>query len=88
MEQQIENRLEAAMRGLPDDKILQVLDFASYLRSKYAPDVLGRGSVDAIFQTLDHVGPLQFAPGELDTLLEEIQAMREMDEPTDEQLSS
>ncbi len=38
-----------------------------------------RGSVEAVLQALEQVGPLQFAPGELDTLLAEIQTMREMD---------
>jgi len=79
MKQQIETRLATAVRDLPDEKILQVIDFADYLRSRYAPDAPERGSVEAVLQALEQVGPLQFAPGELNTLLAEIQTMREMD---------
>ena len=88
MKQQIETRLVAAVQDLPPDKILQVIDFASYLRSKYAPDSPQRGSSEAILQALEQAGPLQFAPGELDTLLAEIQMMREMDMDTDDELST
>jgi len=83
MKQQIETRLAAAVQDLPPEKILQVIDFAGYLRSKYAPDAPQRGSSEAILQALEQVGPLQFAPEELDTLLAEIQMMREMDMETD-----
>ena len=79
MEQQIETRLATAVQDLPHEKILQVIDFAGYLRSKCAPDAPQRGSSEAILQALEQVGPLQFAAGELDTLLTEIQTMREMD---------
>jgi len=79
MKQQIETHLATAVRGLPPEKIFQVIDFADYLRSKYAPDAPQRGSVEVILQALEQVGPLQFAPGELDTLLAEIRTMREMD---------
>jgi hypothetical protein len=79
MKQQIETRLATAVRDLPYEKILQVIDFADYLRSRYAPDAPQRGSVEAVLQALEQVGPLQFAPGELNTLLAEIQTMREMD---------
>jgi len=88
MKQQIETRLATAVRGLPPDKMRQVIDFANYLRSKYASDAPRRGSAEVILQTLAQVGPLQFAPGELDTLLGEIQTMREMDIETCDQLSA
>ena len=88
MVQQIEDHLATAVRGLPPEKIVQVIDFADYLRSKYAPDAPQRGSVELIFQALEEVGPLQFAPGELDTLLAEIQTMREMDMETNDKLST
>jgi hypothetical protein len=88
MEQQIETHLAAAVRGLPPEKMFQVIDFAGYLRSKYAPDAPQRGSVEVILQALEQVGPLQFAPGELDTLLAEIQTLREMDVETDDELST
>ena len=67
------------MRDLPPEKIRQVIDFADYLRSRYAPDGPERGSVEAILQALEQAGPLQFAPGELNALLADIQTMREMD---------
>jgi len=79
MEEYAKTRLEMALQGLPPEKISQVIDFASYLRSKYVPDASQRGSAAMILQTLEQVGPLQFAPGELDTLLTEIQTMRDMD---------
>ena len=88
MSHQIETHLTTAVRDLPPEKILQVIDFAGYLRSKYAPDAPQRGSVEAVLQALEQVGPLQFAPGELDTLLAEIQTMREMDLETHDQLSA
>ena len=88
MKQQIETHLATAVRGLPPEKIFQVIDFADYLRSKYAPDAPQRGSVEVILQALEQVGPLQFAPGELDILLVEIWMMREMDIETYDQLSA
>ncbi|MBC8262759.1 MAG: hypothetical protein H8E47_01360 [Anaerolineales bacterium] len=87
MKQQIETRLAAAVQDLPPEKILQVIDFAGYLRSRYTPDAPQHGSSEAILQALEQVGSLQFAPGELDTLLAEIQTMREMDTETDDELS-
>lgn len=79
MNQQMENHLAAAVRDLPREKILQVIDYAGYLRSKYARDAHRRGSVEAILLALEQIGPLEFAPGELDTLLADTQTMREMD---------
>jgi hypothetical protein len=38
-----------------------------------------RGSAKALLQVMEQVGPLQFAPGELEERLAEIQTMREMD---------
>lgn len=38
-----------------------------------------RGSVEAILQVLEQVGPLQFTRGELEASLTEIQALRETD---------
>ena len=88
MKQQMETRLAASVQDLPPEKILQVIDFAGYLRSKYAPDTPKRGTAEAILQALEQVGSLQFAAGELDTLLAEIQAMREMDLETYDELSA
>jgi len=88
MKQQMETQLAAAVQDLPHEKILQVIDFAGYLRSKYVPGAPRRGSARAVLQALEQVGPLQFTPGELDTLLAEIQTMREMDMETDDELST
>ena len=88
MKQQIEARLATAVRDLPHEKILQVIDFVGYLRSKYAPGAPQRGSAEVILQALEQVGPLQFAPGELNTLLAEIQMMREMDMEANDKLSA
>ena len=38
-----------------------------------------RGSAEAILQSIDEVGPLEFEPGELDRTLEELREMRHMD---------
>jgi hypothetical protein len=38
-----------------------------------------RGPAEAVLRALEQVGPLQFAPGELDALLAEVQTMREKD---------
>jgi hypothetical protein len=73
MEEDMETHLEVAMQGLSPEKVRQVIDFASYLRSKYVPDAPQRGSAAAILQALEEVGPLQFEPGELDSLLDDIQ---------------
>jgi len=73
MKHRIESRLVTAVQGLPPDKVQQVIDFADDLRTQYAADVPQRGSAEAILQALDQAGPLQFAPGELDALLAEVQ---------------
>ncbi len=86
MQRRIETHLMAAVQGLPYEKVLQVIDFADYLHSRYVSDVPQRGSAEAVLQALEQVGPLQFVPGELDTLLTEIQTMRETDSETHEEL--
>ena len=86
MNPQIEIHLAAAVRDLPPEKVLQVIDYADYLRSKYAPDAPQPGSAEAVLQALEQVGPVQFAPGELSTLLAEIQTMREMDPGSHDEL--
>jgi len=60
MKRQIETHLATAVRGLPPEKIFQVIDFADYLRSKYAPDAPQRGSVEVILQALEQVGTHRF----------------------------
>jgi len=77
MRSQIETLLVAAVRDLPPEKVFRVIDFAGYLHGKYTSGALRRGSAEAVLQALAQVGPLQFEPGELDTLLAEIQTTRE-----------
>ena len=88
MEHRIESRLITAVRGLPPARVRQVIDFADFLRTKYTADVQQRGSPEMILQALEQTGPLQFAPGELDALLAEVQALREMDAENNDQLST
>ena len=73
------DQLVEAARELPEDRLLEVLDFASYLQSRYSHRRPERGSPEAILQALERSGGLQFEPGELDQLLEEIEQMRLMD---------
>ena len=70
--------LETIMAELPDEKAQEVLDFALYLRQRYASQAQ-RGSSSAILETLDKVGALQFEEGELTSLLDDLATMRQMD---------
>jgi hypothetical protein len=73
------DRLIAAMRDLPDEKTAEILDFADYLHGKYGRSAPDRGSAMAILRALDESGPLEFVPGELDSLLDEIERARDSD---------
>lgn len=77
--QRLLDQLVETARELPEDRLLEVLDFAGYLQSRYSRRRPERGSPEAILQALERIGPLQFEPGELDQLLEEIEQMRLMD---------
>lgn len=82
MEQTKEHLLKGlivVVQELSVDKLLEVLDFASYLHSKYSSQPPERGSAEAILQALERTGPLQFEPGELDALLADIERMRAID---------
>ncbi|MDQ4078439.1 MAG: DUF2281 domain-containing protein [Chloroflexota bacterium] len=70
--------LETILADLPADKVQEVVDFASYLRHRYSA-IPQRGSATAILHALEKLGPLEFEEGELDALLDEIEAMRQMD---------
>lgn len=70
--------LENILAELPVEKVQELMDFAYYLRQRYTPHPQ-RGSATAILNMLVEVGPLQFEEGELETLLEEIEAMRQLD---------
>ncbi len=73
------DRLVETAQELPEDKLIEIIDFAGYLQSQYSRRQPERGSPEAILQALERVGPLQFEPGELDQLLAEIEQMRLMD---------
>ena len=77
---QLLERLIAALHDLPPDKLPQVFDFVGYLQGRYGRHTSPRGSAQAIMETIEGVGPLQFAPGELDAILADISASRELTE--------
>jgi hypothetical protein len=73
------NQLVTVVQELPEDKLFEVLDFAAYLQNKYTTQHPEQGSAVAILQALERVGPLQFDPGELESLLADIERLRLMD---------
>ena len=77
--EQLTDQLIAAVRELPVEKIATLLDFVGYLQSQYSQRIPERGSPEAVLHALEQVGPLEFAPGELDALLTDIEHMRETD---------
>jgi len=76
---QLIDRLVAEIRELPADKVASVLDFVGYLKSQHTTQRAERGSAQAFVHALDEVGPLQFEPGELDSLLSDIDHLRALD---------
>ncbi len=70
------DQLAAAVAHLPPDKRHEVLDFAGYLQQKYGTQSPPRGSAEAI---LPYAGSFEFAPGELEQLLAEIEQLRDLD---------
>ncbi len=70
--------LESLLTDLPEEAVQEVYDFAAFLHQRYASQP-PRGSARAILQALEEVGPLEFEEGELDELLADIEAMRELD---------
>jgi len=77
--EQLTSRLIAAVQELPIEKVETILDFVSFLQSQYSQRLPERGSLEAVLQALEQVGSLQFDPGELDSLLTDIEHMRETD---------
>ncbi len=75
--QQLAGRLLRAVQDLPDDKIGEAIDFVEYLHSKYGQRQPPRGSAEAILQGLHETGGLRFEPGELDSLLAQIEHDRD-----------
>ncbi len=88
MEKQLEVDLMEVVRDLSPENIRQVLDYADYLRNKSRISTPPRGSAQALLLALEQVGPLAFAPGELEARLAEIQTMREMDRQNNDRLSA
>jgi len=78
--------LENIIAELPIEQAQALMDFAHYLQQKYTPHPQ-RGSAAAILETLEEVGPLQFDEGELDSLLNDIEAMRQSDKMEIDQIS-
>ena len=70
--------LESILADLPFEKAQALMDFAHYLRQRYTPQP-PRGSASTILEKLAEIGPLQFEEGELEMLLADIEAMRQMD---------
>ncbi len=70
--------LNKIINELPSEKVQALLDFAYYLRHQYV-SLPQRGLAASILETMAEVGPLEFAPGELDSLLADIAAMRQLD---------
>lgn len=66
--------LENILADLPAEKVQALMDFAHYLPQRYASQP-HCGSAAAILEGLERVGSLQFEEGELDMLLEEIEAI-------------
>ena len=77
-------RLVAAVQELPEEQVAEVLDFASYLRTRYESHPAESGSAQAILRVLDSGGALQFDPGELDLILTEIDHARDSDLKSDD----
>ncbi len=78
-EAQLTERLVAVVQASHEDRVAEVLDFASYLRTKYEYIGPADGSAKILLTMLDSGGALQFNPGELDTILAEIDRARDND---------
>lgn len=76
---QLTERLVAVVQASHEDQVAEVLDFASYLRTKYEHTGTADGSAKILLTVLDSGGALQFDPGELDTILAEINQARDND---------
>lgn len=70
--------LESILTALPSESIEELLDFARSLRRLHTSQ-LQRGSAAAILHVLEDDGLLHFEEDELDVLLDEIEALRQLD---------
>lgn len=73
------DHLISVVQELPADQIAEVSEFAEELKENSKKLGSERGSIEAIIETMNKFGPLEFEPGELENLLAEISAMRELD---------
>lgn len=72
-------QIVAAVQELPEEQMAEVLDFASYLRARHDRYAPPRDFGEEFLHILDSGGKLQFAPGELDVILAEIDRARDTD---------
>ena len=87
----ITNQLIKMIARMPFQMLMQLFEYASGLLAPNTEKSTGatqyqitstkpkRGSAEAILQSIDEVGPLEFEPGELDRILDELREMRHMD---------
>lgn len=87
----ITDQLVKMIARMPFQMLMQLFEYASGLLAPNTKKDSGgnkhhimstkpkRGSAEAILQAIDEVGPLEFEPGELDRILDELREMRHMD---------
>jgi hypothetical protein len=81
-------QLVALVKDLPDELIAEIADFVGYLQSKHGALNEGQGSPEGILDGLDRYGPLEFDEGELDTLIADIERLRNQDLDDNARLSA
>lgn len=69
------DELVSLVQELPSAQLVAVSEYARGLQTGVPP----RGTAQALIEALTHTGPLQFEPGQLDHLLAEIEALRQLD---------
>ena len=72
-------QLIAVVQELPREQIAEVSNYAKELRHQNDRGVPEPGSMAAIIEAMKAAGPLEFEEGELESLLAEIEAMRDLD---------
>lgn len=84
---QLIDQVQQQLSNLPEDRVLEVLDFVQFLASRTAPSQdVHRGSPEALQEC---IGVWEFMPGELDEILADIEQSRLMElESQNDQLST
>lgn len=72
-------QLVAVVKELPNEQIAEVADFAGYLQSKHRSLDARPGSPQAVLGALERYGPLEFDEGELDTLMADVERLRNLE---------